>query len=50
MEVDLQGNLSLRGDSSVTVLLDGKPSSLFEGDNKAQALQSMPADPSSGWK
>jgi outer membrane receptor protein involved in Fe transport len=43
VEVDLQGNLSLRGDPNVTVLIDGKPSSLFQGDNKAQALQSLPA-------
>lgn len=44
VEVDVQGNVSLRGDPNVTILVDGKPSSLFEGDNKAQALQSMPAD------
>lgn len=43
VEVDLQGNLSLRGDPNVTVLIDGKPSSLFQGDNKGQALQSLPA-------
>jgi outer membrane receptor protein involved in Fe transport len=44
VEVDVQGNVSLRGDPNVTILVDGKPSSLFQGDNKAQALQSMPAD------
>ncbi|HEY3950750.1 outer membrane beta-barrel family protein [Phenylobacterium sp.] len=44
VQVDPQGNVSLRGDSNVTILIDGKPSSLFEGDNKAQALQSLPAD------
>jgi outer membrane receptor protein involved in Fe transport len=44
VEVDVQGNVSLRGDGNVTILLDGKPSSLFQGDNKAQALQSLPAD------
>ncbi|HMC95475.1 MAG TPA: outer membrane beta-barrel protein, partial [Polyangia bacterium] len=43
VEVDVQGNVSLRGDPNVTILVDGKPSSLFEGDNKAQALQSLQA-------
>jgi outer membrane receptor protein involved in Fe transport len=43
VEVDVQGNVSLRGDPNVTILLDGKPSSLFEGDNKGQALQSLQA-------
>jgi outer membrane receptor protein involved in Fe transport len=44
VQVDPLGNVSLRGDGNVTILIDGKPSSLFEGDNKAQALQSLPAD------
>jgi outer membrane receptor protein involved in Fe transport len=44
VEVDVQGNIALRGDSNVTILIDGKPSSLFQGDNKAQALQQLPAD------
>jgi outer membrane receptor protein involved in Fe transport len=43
VDVDLQGNVSLRGDPNVTILIDGKPSSLFQGDNKGQALQSLPA-------
>jgi outer membrane receptor protein involved in Fe transport len=43
VQVDVQGNVSLRGDPNVTILVDGKPSSLFEGDNKAQALQSLQA-------
>ena len=37
------GMSSLRGDPNVTILVDGKPSSLFEGDNKGQALQSLQA-------
>lgn len=43
VDVDLQGNVALRGDPNVTILIDGKPSSQFEGDNKGQALQSLPA-------
>jgi outer membrane receptor protein involved in Fe transport len=44
VEVDVQGNVSLRGDPSVTILIDGKPSGLFQGDGRGQALQQMPAD------
>lgn len=42
--VDLQGNLSLRGDPNVTILVDGKPSPMFEGAGRADALQQFPAD------
>jgi outer membrane receptor protein involved in Fe transport len=44
VEVDVQGNVSLRGDTNVTIMIDGKPSSLFKGPGGAQALQSLPAD------
>ena len=44
VEVDVQGNVSLRGDPSVTILIDGKPSGLFQGEGRGQALQQMPAD------
>ena len=44
VEVDVQGNVSLRGDPNVTILIDGKPSGLFKGEGAAQALQSLPAD------
>lgn len=44
VEVDVQGNVSLRGDANVTIMIDGKPSSLFKGPGGAQALQSLSAD------
>lgn len=44
VEVDVQGGISLRGDSNVTILVDGQPSALFSGPNRADALQQLPAD------
>ncbi len=44
VDVDVQGNLSLRGDQNVTILVDGKPSPAFEGKGRADALQQLPAD------
>ena len=44
VQVDLQGKISLRGDQNVTVLVDGKPSAQFSGENLAQMLQAMPAN------
>lgn len=44
VEVDVQGNISLRGDPNVTILIDGKPSGMFNGDNRGDALQQLPAD------
>ena len=39
VDVDPDGNLSLRGDSNVLVLVDGKPSALFSGTSAAENLQ-----------
>lgn len=44
VEVDVQGNVSLRGDSNVTIMIDGKPSGAFSGESRATALQQMSAD------
>ncbi len=44
VDVDAQGNPSLRGDSSVQILIDGKPSTTLSPANRAETLQSMPAD------
>ena len=43
VQVDVQGNVSLRGDANVTIMIDGKPSGMFKGDNRGQVLQQIPA-------
>lgn len=42
VNVDIDGNISLRGSEQVTVLIDGKPSGLT-GDNRGAILQQLPA-------
>ena len=43
VEVDLQGNVSLRGDPGVIIHIDGRPSAMLRGDNRGDAILSMPA-------
>lgn len=43
VEVDIDGNVSLRGSGNVMILINGKPSPLM-GKTKAEVLQSLPAN------
>ncbi len=42
VDVDPQGNVSLRGDSNVTILVDGRPSAVLSGPNRADAVLQLP--------
>ncbi len=42
VDVDIDGNISLRGDQNVNVLIDGKPSGLTHGDRRA-IVDNIPA-------
>ncbi len=42
IEIDIEGNLSLRGSENVTLLIDGKPSGL-SGEDRAAFLEQIPA-------
>jgi outer membrane receptor protein involved in Fe transport len=44
VNVDMQGVISLRGSTSVTILVDGKPSTAFSGPDGAAALQQLPSN------
>ncbi|MFT3997624.1 MAG: TonB-dependent receptor [Asticcacaulis sp.] len=39
--VDANGNVALRGNTNVQVYIDGKPSAMMQGDNRAGAIQAM---------
>jgi outer membrane receptor protein involved in Fe transport len=41
--VDLQGNVSLRGDPGVEILINGRPSAMLKGESRGDVLLSMPA-------
>ncbi len=43
VQVDIEGNVSLRGDSNVLILVNGKTSTMM-GKNRAAVLDQMPAD------
>ena len=42
VDVDIDGNISLKGDQNVTVLIDGKPSGMTHGDRRAM-VDNIPA-------
>lgn len=41
--VDADGGVTLRGKSNVQVYIDGKPSAMMQGDNRAAAINALPA-------
>lgn len=41
--VDADGNVTLRGRNNVQILVDGKPSAMMQGENRAAALNALPA-------
>lgn len=43
VQVDVEGNVSLRGNENVTIFIDGRPSALV-GLNGAEALRQIPAE------
>lgn len=43
VDVDIDGNVSLRGNDNVTVLVNGKPSAMMGAKTRGDALNQMPA-------
>ena len=44
VQVDVEGNVSLRGNDNVLILINGKTSALMSATNRADMLAQMPAD------
>lgn len=44
VQVDIEGNVSLRGNDNVLILINGKPSTQMNAANRAMALEQMNAD------
>ncbi len=44
VQVDIEGNVSLRGNDNVLILINGKSSPLMSATNRADVLEQMPAD------
>lgn len=44
VDVDIEGNVSLRGNDNVLILVNGKTSTLMSAANRGMALEQMPAD------
>jgi outer membrane receptor protein involved in Fe transport len=44
IQVDLEGNVSIRANSDVTILVDGQPSAEFTGSTRANVLRQLPAN------
>lgn len=42
--VDPDGTVTLRGNTNVQILIDGKPSAMLQGDNRGAGLNALPAD------
>lgn len=43
VEVDIDGNVSMRGNDNVTILINGKPSAMMAGKTRADALSQLSA-------